>query len=330
MSDTLSGTGCGVRCPICKNGLIVVLLILLGSATTGWVVTATRDRPVVSPPAPATPTIMTPVLPAVPPVDRPSVPAPEMVEVLVAAKNLPVGTVLTREDLKHDKVVKTKKVPKDGLPPALVGNRDELVDKRLARALRADETFTPQDLVKGAVITLPDGYDMVSLPVGHSQAAAGFVVPGNRVNILATMRSGNRLYAFTLLVNLLVLSVDTYATAGKDVLVPVPDLVSVAVTEKEALLLVLAKAHGCSLELMLRHPSKTAESDKDYDINKVIKLLTKENEPPVTGEGKVEPKEQPAPEGPQALSIEVAPAPRRVEFAPAPRSPAVPIPPAGE
>jgi hypothetical protein len=52
--------------------------------------------------------------------------------------------------------------------------------------------------------------------------------------------------------------------------------VSFAVTEKQALLLSLAKQRGCSIELMLRHPSKSAEVDKDYDLDKVVKLLQDE------------------------------------------------------
>jgi Flp pilus assembly protein CpaB len=81
----------------------------------------------------------------------------EQVEVLVAAKDLPVGTTLTREDLSNDKMVKIRKMPKDGLPPAYVISREELIDKRLSRPVRAEETFNPQDLLKGGAITLPRG-----------------------------------------------------------------------------------------------------------------------------------------------------------------------------
>src|SRR6185312_5156657 len=55
----------------------------------------------------------------------------EQGEVVVAAKDLPVGTMITRDDLKDEKVVKIKKVPKDGLPPQVVMNKDDLIDKRL-------------------------------------------------------------------------------------------------------------------------------------------------------------------------------------------------------
>src|SRR3954468_3521706 len=94
--------------------------------------------------------------------------AVEQVEVIVAAKDLPVGTLLSKEELKT--AVKTKKVPKDGLPPAFVTALNALADKRLSRAVRTEETFNPADLSKGGVITLPPGMDMISLQIGASNS----------------------------------------------------------------------------------------------------------------------------------------------------------------
>jgi Flp pilus assembly protein CpaB len=201
----------------------------------------------------------------------------EQVDVVVAAKDIPVGTMLSREELKT--LVKVKKMPKDGLPPAFVTNPEDLVDKRLSRPVRTEETFNPQDLSKGGAITLPEGYDMVSLQVGVANAAAGFVGPGSRVNVNATLRLGNKLYAFPLLVNMLVVAVDTQTTYTKEGTFPTMNTVSFAVKEKEALLLSLAKSRGCTLELLLRHPSKSTATDKDYNIEEVLKLLQDEQHP---------------------------------------------------
>src|SRR5262245_12706408 len=68
-------------------------------------------------------------------------PAPpvEEVEVLVAARDLPVGTVLARAELAGDEFVKTRKVPRADLQPSLVIDRGQLVDKQLARPVRAGE-----------------------------------------------------------------------------------------------------------------------------------------------------------------------------------------------
>jgi Flp pilus assembly protein CpaB len=242
--------------PICRNGLIGIQFVLLAITTTGWIVTATRDRA-------ATPTTEPTITPAR---------APETVEMFVAAKDLPARTLLTSENLKDDQVVKIRRWPKDGLPPAFVTNREDLVGKWLTRPVGAGEALDPRELSK--IITLPDGYDMVSLQV-NIPLTVGWVEPGNRVNILATLRMGSKLYAFPLLVDVLVLAVDTLTSYDWKGL-PSPTMVSFAVTEKQALVLALAKNRGCTLELMLRHPSRGAETDKDYDIDKLIKLLNDE------------------------------------------------------
>ncbi|HEY1192332.1 MAG TPA: Flp pilus assembly protein CpaB [Gemmata sp.] len=201
----------------------------------------------------------------------------DQMEVVVAAKDLPVGTMLTKDDLKSS--VKIARRPKDGLPPTVVLNPEELVDKRLSRPIRVEEVINSQDLSKGGVITLPDGHDMVSVPLGASQAAAGFVGPGSRVDVLATLRLGNKLEAFPLLVNMLVVAVGTETAYSKNGTFPNLNSVSFAVKGKEALLLSLARSRGCTIELLLRNANKSAETDKSYNIDEVIKKLSDEKNP---------------------------------------------------
>ncbi len=201
----------------------------------------------------------------------------DQVEVVVASRDLAVGTTLTAEDLQG--AVKVVKRPKEGLSPTSVFNPDDLVGKQFARPIRADEAINSQDLRKGSFITLPDGYDMSSLQIGAANSAAGFVGPGSRVNVNATLRLGTELKAFPLLVNMLVVAVDTNIAYTKESNGTFPGMntVSFAVKEKEALLLSLAKSRGCSIELLLRHPNKNTEGDKKYNIDDVIKLLSDEN-----------------------------------------------------
>jgi len=203
----------------------------------------------------------------------------EQVEVIVAAKDLPVGTMITRDDLKDDKVVKVKKIPKDGLPPAFISNKEDLVDKRLSRPVRAEETFNPQDLSKGGSVTLPDGYDLMSLQINVAQAAAGFIGPGSRVDVMASLRLGNTLKVFKLLVNMLVINVDQQVTYDKTGTFPSMNMIGFAVTDTHCMLLELAKARGCSLSLKLRHPNKSPDGDKDYKVEDVMKLLQDSQNP---------------------------------------------------
>ena len=201
----------------------------------------------------------------------------DTVEVVVAAKDLPVGTMLSREELKT--AIKMKRMPKDGLPPAYVVNPEELVDKRLSRPVRAEETINPQDLTKGGSITLPEGKHMTSLQVSPAQAAAGFVGPGSRVDIHCTVRHANKVRAFTLLTYMLVIAVDTNTTYTKDGTFPQFNTVSFAVTKKESLLISLAKSCNCTMELMLRNPKDLPDEspeEREKAIDEVIKLLQDE------------------------------------------------------
>lgn len=196
-------------------------------------------------------------------------PRVEQVEVLVAAKDLSVGTQLTKTDF--SKLVTKKMVPKDALPPNFVNDENDLIDKRLSTPVQADQIFDPKFLSKGGVIILPEGKDMVSMPIGLSSAAAGFVGPGAHVDVLATLSIKNRLNAFPILVDMQILAVDTktsYETKGA---FQNMSMVSLAVTQEQALLLALAKQRGCHLELLLRNPNKAI--DPKYDIKQITKIL---------------------------------------------------------
>jgi Flp pilus assembly protein CpaB len=202
----------------------------------------------------------------------------EMVDVLVASRDLTVGTTFTKEEIA--KQVAYKKLPKESLPPVLVNNQDDLIGKKLSRPLHTGETFNPADLSVGGVV-IPDGYDMVSMPVNVGNAVAGFVGPGSRVDVLATVRLTNKLHAFPLLTNMQVLAVDTVTTYDKNGVFPQLNSVSFAVKDKQALLIKMAEARGCSLSLKLRHANKKQESEEE--IARLIKeaedLLRDEQNP---------------------------------------------------
>lgn len=222
-------------------------------------------------------------------------PKVEQVEVWVAAKDLPVGTMITEKDL--PKVAAKKAIPKDVLPASFVIDERELIDKRLTRPFAKDEVFVPVALAKGGVITLPDGKDMTSLPMNVTNGVAGFVGPGSKVDVLATLKLGNKLEAFPLLIDMLVLAVDTHTSydTQKGVF-PNMSTVSFAVTQEEALLLRLAQQRNCHLSLLLRHPGKPV--DPNYDIKKIKKLLEDDRNPTqlVTFEKGGEPPADKAPE----------------------------------
>lgn len=234
----------------------------------------------------------------------------EMVDVLVAARDLTVGTPFTKEEI--SKQVAFKKLPKEGLPPVLVNNPDDLIGKKLSRPLHAGETFNPADLSVGGVV-IPEGYDMVSMPVNVGNAVAGFVGPGSRVDVLATVRLSNKLHAFPLLTNMQVLAVDTVTTYDKNGVFPQLNTVSFAVKDKQALLIKMAEARGCSLSLKLRHTNKKAETEEE--IGRLIKeaedLLRDEQNPGgIKNAGNDEGKPKPPVEAPKEVKPETTEGPK--------------------
>jgi Flp pilus assembly protein CpaB len=219
-------------------------------------------------------------------------PKSEQVEVLVAAKDLAVGTLMSKAEM--PKLVTRKKVAKESLPPKFVVDESELLDKRLSTAVQADQTFNPEGLSTRGVIILPEGKDMISLPVSAGAAAAGFIGPGSKVDVLATLQVGKLIRAFPLLVDMHVLAVDTHTEYDKKGVFPTINNVSLAVSQEQALLLALAKQRGCRLELLLRHPNKPV--DPNYNISKVKLLLSEESRGGVTPTAGENQGETPTPE----------------------------------
>ena len=204
----------------------------------------------------------------------------EKVEVIVAVKDLMIGTQLTKEDLKT--AVKRKSISKDSLPPTAIENEEELLEKRLTRTIRAEETINKGDATKGTLVSIPPGMNMVTMPISLSGAVSGFVGPGSKVDVLASVRLENNLRALPILVNMLVLAVDgNVGTAEKGVYQTL-SMVSFAVDRKQALLIKLAQARNCDLSLLLRNPEqndKINDIEKGYNIDEVMKLLSDNKNP---------------------------------------------------
>jgi Flp pilus assembly protein CpaB len=196
---------------------------------------------------------------------------PETVEVWVAARDLPVGTVISRSDL--ETLAVKKKIPKDALPPAYVASEEELFDKRLTRAIYQHATFDPAALGKNVALQLPPGLDLVAISLPADSSAARTAIPGSKVDVTASMKVGANTHSFLLLADVLVVAVDTYLTDAATQLA-----VSVAATQEQALLLALARQRECKLDLTRRDPNEPA--NPPYDIRKVRALLQNNASPP--------------------------------------------------
>lgn len=105
---------------------------------------------------------------------------PAAVPVVVAADDLPAGTVLGPAQLA------VARLPAGAAPPGSMAAPDELIGRQLAGAVRAREPLTDVRLVgPGLTAGLPEG--QVAAPVRLADlAVTGLVRTGDRVDVLAT------------------------------------------------------------------------------------------------------------------------------------------------
>jgi pilus assembly protein CpaB len=182
--------------------------------------------------------------------------APVTTQVVLAARNLEVGTVLKEDDIKltswpgvvpQGAIVKVQDVVGRGVI-APVYSKEPLVESRLA----------PKGAGGGLASMIPPGLRAVAIRVNEVVGVAGFVVAGMRVDVLisgSSPRIDGKLGTITrtLLQNIEVLSAgqDFKKDAeGKPILVQVVNLL---VTPEQAEQLSLASSNT-TIQLVLRNP----------------------------------------------------------------------------
>jgi Flp pilus assembly protein CpaB len=183
----------------------------------------------------------------------------EYVEIPVAAKELPIGTKLSKEQL--DTLVTYKKFSKDSVPASYIGTREEMADKRLTQTIRAGAPFDPKDLTTNAPITPPAGFNMMTFHATPEKGVAGFAGPGSRVDILCSVRAKKtgKVEVFPLLLDMLVLAIDANIQGAQQGAYANMSMVSLAVNTRHASLLHAAINRGADLRLILRNTEKPAE-----------------------------------------------------------------------
>ena len=166
---------------------------------------------------------------------------------------MPVGTWLKKDTI--NEYVEMKDFPVASAPAAFLADVTELADKRVVRTMRKGDSFNPKDVSKTAAIAPPEGYGMMSIPVTLDESVTGFVQPGSRVNILASIPSKRRqgtATVVTFLQDMLVLAIDGSSSINPEVSVNATvGTVSFAVNASTAELLHAAKTRNCSMRLVL-------------------------------------------------------------------------------
>jgi Flp pilus assembly protein CpaB len=128
----------------------------------------------------------------------------------VAKMDLPVGTLVEESDL-------TKfAFPKESVPPDVVFDAKELVNRRVNRTLKQGNWFSSTDVYDDYVIEIPDGMCKYSLKLDCNKAMTGGFLPGDRIDVILTENvvPNKPVRCGIICRNILVLDVDTHPQAG--------------------------------------------------------------------------------------------------------------------
>jgi pilus assembly protein CpaB len=178
---------------------------------------------------------------------------PTSTEVVVAARDLSLGTVLTAED------VKLVGWPGGLLPEGYSSSVEEVLGRGVIYNVVLNEPLISSKIaVKeaggGLPIVIPEGMRGVSVRVDDVISIAGFVVPGTRVDVMVTLDQGSQSNPVTKIVlqNIPVLTsgqVIEQTVNGEPIQVTV---LTMLVTPEDAEELVLAATRG-RIQLALRN-----------------------------------------------------------------------------
>ncbi len=183
-------------------------------------------------------------------------------QVIVATRNLDLGTIIKDGDLGASKWVGT-------VPKGIVTRKEDAVNRGVISTLYAGEPIADSRLAKpgaggGMAATIPPGKRAIAVKVDQVVGLAGFVLPGMSVDVLITgnppgapAAEGAR--TKTILQNVGVLSAGPNIqkdAEGKPVQVTVVNLL---VTPEQAEVLSLASTES-KIQLVLRNPLDTEES----------------------------------------------------------------------
>ena len=172
----------------------------------------------------------------------------EVVPVVVAAIEIPFGTKI---DKSH---VKVSNFPKGSVPEAAFIDKEKVIGKIVQRKYIANEVLLePQvkDYLGGSTLSalITEGMRAVSVRVNDVVGVAGFIAPGNKVDIIATRSKGS---TYPLLSNVKVLAIGQLASPDQAKPAVVNSL-TLELTPEEARKVVDAGRKG-SLYFTLRNP----------------------------------------------------------------------------
>ena len=179
--------------------------------------------------------------------------------VIAAASDLPIGTIITPNDLGTTEIAGT-------LPPGVFSKQADVLGRGVISPIYKGEAIINSRLAaKGAggglAATIPPGMRACAVRVDQVVGLAGFVTPGKHVDVLISgtppgSTMGNNPEVSTLLQNVEVLSAGTNLQRDANGKPEPVQVVNLLVTPKQAELLSLASTQT-HIQLVLRNPLDT-------------------------------------------------------------------------
>ena len=215
-----------------RRGLVLIFLSLLMAVGAAWVANSWVSQQLVSK------------------ADA----APDTQFVVTAAMSIPFATVVEGRHLK------LMEVPEGVLPEGAFTDLADVEGKVSTTSISRGEILVAERFAahtRGSALAALIGENMraVTVRVNDVIGVAGFLLPGNTVDVLAARRSGNkRATTETILTNIKVLAVDQTAATEENAPVIVR-AVTLEMTPKQAEILVRARTEG-SIQLTLRNPEE--------------------------------------------------------------------------
>ncbi len=176
--------------------------------------------------------------------------------VIVAAADLDIGAELTRDDLR---VIDW---PANAVPAGAFASVDDVVGRGLVLPVIQNQPLVPVVLASkeagsGLPPAIPAGLRAVSVRVNEVIGVAGYVLPGTRVDVVATLSPNDQRPEMTskvILSNVQVLAAGTKIDRDTDKNKPIPvTVVTLLVDPDESERLTLASTEG-KIQLALRNP----------------------------------------------------------------------------
>ncbi|MDH3297220.1 MAG: Flp pilus assembly protein CpaB [Gemmatimonadota bacterium] len=175
-------------------------------------------------------------------------------EVVVAARDLPLGRVLTVED------VKLTPWPSDVAPANFSSSVEDVLGRGLITPVVLNEPLLSGKMALkeaggGLPIVIPEGMRALSVRVDEVIQVAGFVLPGTRVDVFVTIDPGqqqNNPITKMILQNVSVLTANQIVQTAENGEPTTATVVTLLVTPQDAEKLILASTRG-RIQLGLRN-----------------------------------------------------------------------------